>query len=199
MTAKRANSTNNSPENSRKAYANSDIISRKTSRRENNAAQTANKNVISQNIFTKFFKNQKWRFVLVGGFNTVLDFAIYNFLSLFFAVNFLFVANMISSFCAMWVSFFLNKKWTFRAAGKNYFREIILFFVVTLFGIWVIQSGLIWLMEKFIPLNFDDFWLKNFAKILASVPSLIWNYIMYNKFVFREKTASKDEIEAGGI
>lgn len=138
-----------------------------------------------KNPLNFFAKNQKWRFVIVGGANTALDFVIYNLISkfLFLALP---IANMISSFLAMIFSFFVNKKWTFRAQGKNYLREIVLFFLVTIFGIWVIQSGIIFLFQQIFPaFKWENFWLKNFAKIAASIPSLIWNYIMYKKVVFK--------------
>jgi putative flippase GtrA len=132
-------------------------------------------------------KSKKARFVVVGGANTVIDFVFYNLFSKVFALA-LPVANMMSSFIAMLFSFFMNKKWTFRATGKNYLREVVLFFVFTIIGIWVIQSGTIWLIEStFRGVDWQNFWLKNILKVIASVPSLIWNYITYNKFVFKNK------------
>ena len=129
--------------------------------------------------------SKKIRFVIVGGANTAIDFALYNLLSRIFALS---VANMISSFIAMLFSFFVNKKWTFRSTDKDYLREVTLFFIFTIIGIWVIQSGTIWLIENtFSNVDWKNFWLKNILKIIASVPSLIWNYITYNRFVFRSK------------
>ncbi|MCL2280817.1 GtrA family protein [Candidatus Saccharibacteria bacterium] len=131
--------------------------------------------------------SKEFRFVIVGGVNTVIDFAFYNFLSKIFSLA-LPVANMISSFIAMLFSFFMNKKWTFRSSGKNYLREIVLFFIFTIISIWVIQSGLIWLVENtFSTIDWQNFWTKNLLKIAASIPSLIWNYVTYNRFVFKDK------------
>jgi putative flippase GtrA len=63
-----------------------------------------------------------------------------------------------------------------------------LFFVFTIIGIWVIQNGCIFLIQNFAPhFGLSDFLFANIAKIIASIPSLIWNYITYNKIVFREK------------
>ena len=141
--------------------------------------------------------SQKWRFVLVGGFNTVLDFGMMNVFRLFLPLP---VANMISTGIAMLVSFFLNKKWTFKSAGKNYAREVALFFLFTIIGIWVIQTGFIWLIKEFVPhFGLVDVVFDNIAKNIASVPSLIWNYVTYNKFVFRDKQIAKEEVEAEGL
>jgi len=131
-------------------------------------------------------KNKKVRFVVVGGTNTAIDFVLYNLLSKVFALA-LPIANMISSFIAMIFSFFTNKKWTFHDASENYFRQIVLFFIFTIIGLWVIQTGIIWLTQNIFPsVDWQNFWLKNILKIVASIPSLIWNYITYNKFVFRK-------------
>ena len=88
-------------------------------------------------------------------------------------------------------SFFMNKKWTFRNAGQNYLRQVILFFIFTMIGIWVIQNGFIWLIQTFVPhFGLPDVLFDNAAKLIASVPSLIWNYITYNNIVFTTQQSS---------
>ena len=159
------------------------------------------RNSMSKNSFgdiiLRIFHNQKWRFVLVGGFNTVVDFGLMNLFRLFVPLVF---ANTFSTGIAMLVSFFLNKKWTFRSTGKNYFREVILFFIFTIIGIWVIQNGFIWLIERFAPrFGLPDVIFANLTKIIASVPSLIWNYLTYNKFVFREAKPKKINTKKDGV
>lgn len=129
------------------------------------------------------------RFVLVGISNTVLDFLVLNIL-LFCKVNILF-ANTISTGIAMLYSFFMNKKWTFRNSGDNYVREVILFFIFTAIGIWVIQNGCIYLLNLIVPdFGLPEIIYNNAIKLAASIPSLTWNYLTYNRFVF---TNSKKE------
>ena len=89
------------------------------------------------------------RFIIVGISNTVLDFVLMNIMRLV-GLN-LIAANTISTGTAMVYSFFMNKKWTFRNAGKNYLRQVVLFFIFTIIGIWVIQNGFIWLINTYIP------------------------------------------------
>lgn len=130
------------------------------------------------------------RFVVVGIANTVIDFGLMNVFKLI-GLN-IYVANTISTGSAMIFSFFLNKKWTFRNAGKNYLRQVILFFIFTMIGIWVIQNGFIWLIHTFIPhFGLSDVLFDNVAKLIASIPSLIWNYITYNTIVFRSSSQQK--------
>lgn len=136
------------------------------------------------------------RFVLVGISNTVLDFLVLNIL-LFCKVNILF-ANTISTGIAMLYSFFMNKKWTFRNSGDNYVREVILFFIFTAIGIWVIQNGCIYLLNLIVPdFGLPEVIYNNAIKLAASVPSLTWNYLTYNRFVFtnNKKESATDDKE----
>jgi len=100
----------------------------------------------------------------------------------------LIIANTISTGIAMIYSFLMNKKWTFRNAGQDYLRQVILFFIFTAIGIWVIQNGLIILAQHYLPhFGLSDQVFNNLAKLGASVFSLTWNYLTYNHFVFTDK------------
>lgn len=134
----------------------------------------------------KATKHRPLRFAIVGISNTVLDFTLMNLLSLA-GLN-LIIANTISTGIAMIYSFLMNKKWTFRNAGQDYLRQVILFFVFTAIGIWVIQNGLIILAQHYLPrFGLSDQVFNNLAKLGASVFSLTWNYLTYNHFVFADK------------
>lgn len=126
----------------------------------------------------------KFRFVLVGGTNTLLDFGLLFILSGLGlpAIG----ANIISTTTAFVFSFFANKKYTFQTTGVNIRREIILFTVVTLFGLWVLQSLAIKLILVFISgLQLDETTALLIAKLSASGISLVWNYILYSRVVFK--------------
>ena len=134
----------------------------------------------------KATKHRPLRFAIVGISNTVLDFTLMNLLSLA-GLN-LIIANTISTGIAMIYSFLMNKKWTFRNAGQDYLRQVILFFIFTAIGIWVIQNGLIILAKHYLPrFGLSDRVFNNLAKLGASVFSLTWNYLTYNRFVFTDK------------
>ena len=91
---------------------------------QSDSGKNTNKNLAT--VAKKPFK-----FALVGVFNTILDFGLMNIFKLI-GLN-LITSNTMSTGIAMISSFFLNKKWTFRNAGKNYLRQVVLFF---LFCIW---------------------------------------------------------------
>lgn len=128
---------------------------------------------------------EKFRFALVGGFNTALDFGL---LFLFVSLGFdKIVANYISTSIAFVFSFFANKTFTFRATGDAR-REFITFVTITLFGLWVLQPIIITGVTALtVPLDISESATLVGAKLIATIISLIWNYIMYSRVVFRKK------------
>jgi putative flippase GtrA len=127
--------------------------------------------------------DKRIRFVLVGGTNTIIDFGILFILS--YLGLYIIVANIISTFVAFVFSFTANKHYTFQEKGGNIFKQIFLFIIITLFGLWVLQSIVITLTYH-ILYNFinNQFYTLIFSKLLATILSMIWNYIMYSKIVF---------------
>lgn len=124
---------------------------------------------------------KKLRFAVVGGTNTVIDFGIL-FLLTSLGLDKI-IANYISTSVALSFSFIANKKYTFKseASAKH---QIIPFLIVTLIGLWIIQPLIIWGYTT----AFGDSSLALFiGKLLATVASLIWNYLLYARFVFTEK------------
>ena len=84
----------------------------------------------------------------------------------------------------------MNKKITFKSVSNNkkeLIREMVLFILVTLFGLWVIQNIVI---STTMPI-FENL-LKNkrisllLSKLIATIFSLIWNFILYKKVVFKK-------------
>jgi Predicted membrane protein len=127
----------------------------------------------------------KIRFGLIGILNTTSDFAILNVLVILFGMPIV-VANTISTGICMLMSFFLNKKWTFKSTGKNYIREIILFLVFTIIGMWIIGNGIIALLVPLMPNGWMEIVRVNLPKLIATGASLVWNYITYKFFVFKK-------------
>lgn len=128
----------------------------------------------------------KFRFVLVGGLNTLIDFAL-----LFMLVSTglgRIPSNLISTTVAFLFSFFANRSFTFRAGSGNIKRQFGLFFAVTLFGLWVIQPVIIELTIWFIKdLDLNESTNLFIAKLLATFATLVWNYLLYSKLVFKNK------------
>ena len=128
---------------------------------------------------------QLLRFGIVGGANTALDFGLL-FVFKFIGIP-VEIANIMSTGLAFIFSFFANKKYTFKTTGTNVIREMLLFVIVTLTGLWGLQTLIITLTHN--PLtqlmgNTDVALLV--AKLLAPVASRTWNYLFYSKLVFKK-------------
>lgn len=123
---------------------------------------------------------KKLRFAIVGGTNTVIDFGILFVLS-GLGMDKIF-ANYISTSIALIFSFFANKKYTFKSEASAK-RQIAPFLVVTLIGLWVLQPLIIWAYTAALG---DSSFSLFVAKLLATVASLVWNYLLYSRFVFKE-------------
>lgn len=126
----------------------------------------------------------KFRFALVGGLNTAIDFGVlFGLVALGFDKI---VGNYASTSIAFLFSFFANKSYTFKDGSKQTKKQFGLFLIITLFGLWVIQPIIIGLS---VPL-LDNSGLASAAallvgKLLATAVTLVWNYTLYRKFVFK--------------
>jgi putative flippase GtrA len=86
----------------------------------------------------------------------------------------------------MVMSFLLNKKWTFRDAGKNYAQQVGLFFGFTIVGMWVIGNGIIALLEPMMPSDWAEIIRVSLPKLIATIASLVWNFVTYKYIVFKK-------------
>lgn len=134
----------------------------------------------------------KLRFTIVGSINTVIDFSILFTLATLFNVP-KELANFISTFVAFLFSFFANKKYTFKSTSKNLKKQFLLFTVVTLFGLWVIQTIIITAITPvFTNLGVNKPAALLISKLIATIASLIWNYTLYSRVVFKKPKNSSD-------
>ena len=130
----------------------------------------------------------KLRFGFIGGVNTLLDFGLlFTFSSLLGIPRGL--SNVLSTSVAFIFSFFANKRFTFKSSSnENVVREMVLFTSVTLFGLWVIQGLIIHtLTPAIISYGLSETLALLVSKLVATVASLIWNYLLYSQIVFPKK------------
>jgi putative flippase GtrA len=127
---------------------------------------------------------EKIRFALVGGANTALDFILL-FLFTGMGVDKI-VANYFSTGLSLIFSFFVNKSFTFKNKSGSAKKQFALFLIITLIGLWVIQPIIIWGVTSVLAPYITSDELNLFiAKLIATVASLIWNYILYSRIVFK--------------
>ncbi|KKQ22164.1 hypothetical protein A2999_00795 [Candidatus Wolfebacteria bacterium RIFCSPLOWO2_01_FULL_38_11] len=166
------------------------------------------------NIISGETTKQAGKFAAVGVINTAVDFIVLNILIYFgFTLAFVvlgqefLVANVISVAVAMVNSFILNKQWTFKAETANIYLEIVKFIVVTVIGMFVVHqiifnvlyynlpaiSSAVISIVNILRLNSifsNEFVRLNFAKSIAIVASLIWNFVGYKFIVFKSRANS---------
>lgn len=131
---------------------------------------------------------EKARFILVGTFNTGLDIALLFVLVFLCAIRPEF-ANVISTSVALCVSYLLNKKAVFRDDSGGNSLKFFKFVTVTLFSLWVIQGSVLYILPSLMP--HDGLivigWVSLlFMKAVATLCSMVWNYLMYSRFVFKK-------------
>ena len=134
-----------------------------------------------------FFKNQKIKFATIGAFNTALDFAILFSLKAL-GINVAF-SNIVSTGVTFILSFILNKKITFNSTNKTKqenIKEFLSFTIITLFGLWVIQTLVIYIISSILSNILISNITLFIAKIIATIFSLIWNFVLYKKVVFKK-------------
>ena len=137
-----------------------------------------------QELLTKH--ETKLRFGFIGGVNTLLDFGLLFAFSSLFGIPRGF-SNMLSTSVTFVISFFANKRYTFKSTSKdNLVREMVLFTLVTLFGLWVIQGVIIHFLTPVIAdIGIREELALLASKLIATVASLVWNYLLYSRVVFK--------------
>lgn len=141
----------------------------------------------------------------MGIVNTGVDFVILNILVFGFGLNKI-PANMVSVSIAMLVSYALNYRIVFRNTDSGHSKKLVLFISITMFGLFILQNLVIYIFVHTFtgPANLvsdilsklgielsQNFILLNTAKVIATIVTMIWNFLMYRKFVFGPAKPSK--------
>jgi putative flippase GtrA len=128
------------------------------------------------------------RFATVGALNTFVDLGIYALLRP--ALGFFF-ANLISTTTGMIIGYLLHRSYTFKAEEKRNKREAILFFCLTILGLWILQPIIIYFVTTPV-VNITGMITHNLQlllpKCVAICFGLVWNYLCYNYIVFKNRS-----------
>jgi len=123
------------------------------------------------------------KFCLVGVLNTLIDFAIYYFLTRIIGIYFL-AANFISVLAAMTFSFVFNKYWTFKNFDSQIKKQYLQFALVNLVY-FLLNNSIVWLGVTVFGLG--DLW----SKLLATAIGLGWNFGANKLWTFKENKLGK--------
>lgn len=119
-----------------------------------------------------------FKFLVSGGTAALIEYSV--FLILDGIGVHLVIANSVSFICGLLVSYILNRLWVFssRAAVKRQF-----FIYVLLAGInFSISNIMILLLVDGLNIS------SPFAKIMIMVTIASWNYILFSKIIFKNKS-----------
>lgn len=128
------------------------------------------------------------KFIIVGGVNTFLDFAVLNFLiassGVAAGLNFSFFKG-ISFLVAGTNSYFWNKYWTFESTTKKEL-EFIQFIVISAIGLFINVGVASFIVNNIgAPGAVSPALWANIGALIAVAASLVWNFLGYKFIVFR--------------
>ena len=126
------------------------------------------------------------RFVIIGGANTVVDFFIFNIFLSIYPPEIFVPAKMLSFIVALFHSLYWNSRWTFESSQKINTKLTARFISITITGLLInisIAYVLAFWLAGYGGLSFQLG--ANIATLVATVISLIWNFIGYRLFVFK--------------
>jgi putative flippase GtrA len=116
------------------------------------------------------------KFALVGFGCMLLDFSMTYFLKEIVKLN-KYVSNSISFAIAVFVSYYLNRNWTFHNTSANVTEQFIRFLAVATIGLILNNLTTYFFTEK----RSYNFY---FSKILATALVVLWNFSMNILFTF---------------
>jgi putative flippase GtrA len=143
------------------------------------------------------FRFEKARFVAAGCVNTVLDLSLLNLFVFGLHITPL-IANVLSVTAGITCSYFLNHYFVFRSQVPHSASKVLRFFLITGFGLLVIQTvvlglfsvlyGVVYGRGVFILGIFHDnqYLQLNIAKVVAVGVGMFWNYMFYRYFIFKK-------------
>jgi putative flippase GtrA len=127
------------------------------------------------------------KFGIVGGINTVINFAVFNALALTLFHGGQLKANVVATVVATFTSYFMNRHWTYRDRPKAAIRrETALFVLFNASGL-VIELGVLGIAKY--GLGTESLLVLNVFKFLGLGLATIFRFYTYRTFVFKAAPA----------
>lgn len=144
-----------------------------------------NKDILTQ--FTKdalknpfsVFKYSFFRYLLIGTSTFVIDFGIFNFMSLYLDTKPI-VANLTSTFLSLFFNFTMSNFWTFRLGNAQQMKKLSKYAVLAIFN-YIFGNLAMYGFIEYTDLN------HNLAKAIVTITVISWNFLLYKKWVFKEE------------
>ncbi|MEU8253897.1 GtrA family protein [Micromonospora inaquosa] len=137
------------------------------------------------------FIHEALKFGIVGGINTVINYAVFNALALTVFVNGQLKATVIATIVATITSYLMNRHWTYRDRPKSALRrEYLLFFLFNGAGL-LIELGAV-AAAKY-GLGVHGLLALNVAKTVGVMLATLFRFWSYRTFVFQPVAPATDE------
>ncbi|MET7877879.1 GtrA family protein [Micromonospora profundi] len=129
------------------------------------------------------FINEALKFGIVGGINTVINYAVFNALALTVFADGQLKATVIATIVATITSYLMNRHWTYRDRPKSALRrEYVLFFLFNATGL-LIELGV--LAAAKYGLGMNSLLALNVAKTVGVLLATLFRFWSYRTFVFQ--------------
>jgi putative flippase GtrA len=130
-----------------------------------------------QHLKDKYFDYSMIRWGMVGLTTTAMDFTL--FTTLYYAINSVFISNLISATVATSINYAAHHRWTFRSE-QNHSKSGIKYLLNLIFW-WLVSTSII---KTLVVLNIDP----RIAKLIPLILIVPVNYFVLNYLVFKKKT-----------
>ena len=142
-----------------------------------------------------------FRFAIVGGIGSVIDFGVFNLLTNFvsFFKNNAVWATVISFTLAVFSNYYWNRVWTYPdSRSKSVGRQVVQFFMVSLIGLAIRTPMFAWLEN--ILVDFFNSWWKwgnlspiflahNASLAIVILVVMVWNFIANRYWTYNDVSA----------
>jgi putative flippase GtrA len=130
-----------------------------------------------QHLKDKYFDYSMIRWGMVGLTTTAMDFTL--FTTLYYAINSVFISNLISATVATSINYAAHHRCTFRSE-QNHSKSGIKYLLNLIFW-WLVSTSII---KTLVVLNIDP----RIAKLIPLILIVPVNYFVLNYLVFKKKT-----------
>jgi len=100
------------------------------------------------------------------------------------ALSFRYTAQVISYTCGAFVSYAINRKWTFAAEGKFFTKKMFQFIFLNLISL-AASEGVLALASQSFNL-YGSIWKEFITKVIVDVSTAVLNYLGIRLWIFRE-------------
>ena len=120
--------------------------------------------------------NQIFKFIIVGGIATLIDWIIYYMLNSIFNINPL-ISNIFSFSISLIYNYIASVKWVFNVSKKKNKKRIFMEFIILSVVGLLISEFLIWLLVDKLSIN------SMISKIISTAIVMVFNFITRKMFL----------------